>query len=592
MQVTRDTFPAVFPKFVELLQTCDFYAFDEELTGINTAELPETITDTPEESYRAKRAVASRYNIIQVGICLFHRDTTAAGATPTRYVARPFNFLLFPHHADDFTAEERSRDVVLSPSSLAFLRRHDMNFQSWVYQGMAYCDARQEEALRSRHAEKCRELDRTRNAEKQEAQRESLLTEDERAWYNNAVALAQAFVERVEAVLERAKGRNAGQTAGVVEVAASVELIQSGGRDVFLPPQRGKSAREALERYIAQHCPALSLTFRRQGAAHIGMLRAVFPEERKRLLEKEQALRERELVNMLGFRLVFNALVLSQKPCVGHNCFADLLFLVATLDGPLPETLSEFKLRMQELFPTVFDTRYVATRQAFFPVGRFGARYLSGFFGEYGFRSAHVHVTLPLGFESYDPLATGGGERGHTSAGGEGGGPTHEAGYDALLTGTLLLNLLAEMGGYEVATAPECVVNRVALFRSLFALRLGTPDVDEYLPESGVLELRHEKGVKMHHLDSCFTAISLCNVELYAVDETRTLAVLPPTWSELEPRGEQRNLGWLSTHMTSRFPQFFEAAVYQPAAAPLSAKGAFHTTPRALMRLCIRAAQR
>ncbi|RNF00766.1 putative ribonuclease [Trypanosoma rangeli] len=591
MQVTRDTFPVIFPKFVELLKTCDFYAFDEEMTGINTAELPETITDTPEESYRAKRTVASRYNIIQVGICLFHRDATAAGSTPAQYVARPFNFLLFPHHADDFTADERSRDVVLSPSSLAFLRRHDMNFQSWVYQGMAYCDARQEEALRNRYAEKYQEMDRTRGAEKQETQEINILTEDERKWYNNAVAQAQSFAERVQAALERAKGKNGGQTAVTAEVAASVDLIQSGGRDVLLPPQRGKSAREALERYIAQHCHSLSITFRRQGAVHIGVLRAVFPEQRRRLLEKEQSFRERDLMNMLGFRLVFKALVSSKKPCVGHNCFADLLFLVASLDGPLPDTLPEFKLRMQELFPTVFDTRYVATRQAFFPVGRFGDRYLSGFFGEYGFRSAHVQVTLPLGFESYDPLAVGGNERRHSSASGDGGGPTHEAGYDALLTGTLLLNLLAEMGGYDVATAPECVVNRVAIFRSLFALQLENPSVDEYLPESGVLDLRHEKGVKTYHIESCFTALSLQDVELYSVDGTRTLAVLPFTWSKLGPH-EQRNPGWLSTHMTSRFPQIFEAAVYQPTATSVSTKGAFYTTPRALMRVCLHSALR
>ncbi|KAF8285818.1 putative poly(A)-specific ribonuclease PARN [Trypanosoma cruzi] len=590
MQVTRDTFPAVLPKFVELLKSCDFYAFDEEMTGISTAELPESITDTPEESYRAKRTVASRYNIIQVGICLFHRENTAADSTPAHYVARPFNFVLFPHNSDEFNANERSRDVVLSPSSLAFLRRHDMNFQSWVYQGMAYCDANQEEALRQRHEEKYRELDSIHNEGNQEVEGVSLLTEEEKKWYDNAVILAKAFSERIQAALEQAKVKNAGQTAGMVEVSAALDLIQSGGREVFLPPQRSKSARDALERHVEQHFHKLLLTFRRQGAVYIGMLRAVFPEERNRLREKEQAFREGELMNMLGFRLVFNALVESRKPCVGHNCLADLLFLLASLDGPLPDSLPKFKRRMNELFPTVFDTKYIASRQQFFPLERFGARYLSGLFGEYGFRSANAHVTLPLGFESYDPLAVGGGEH-HHSSGANAGGPTHEAGYDALLTGTLLLNLLAEMGGYDVATAPECVVNRVAVFRSLFALNLGAPDEDEYLPESGVLELRHEKRVKLHHINSCFTALSLQNIELHPVDETRTLAVLPSTWSKMEPV-EERHPGWLSTHMTSRFPQFFEASVYQPTHACLGANGAFHTTSRALMRVILRSSVR
>lgn len=64
-------------------------------------------------------------------------------------MARPFNFHIFPDNSDDMTTEaERIRDVVINPSTLHFLRKHGMNFQSWIYGGIRCCNAQQEVALR------------------------------------------------------------------------------------------------------------------------------------------------------------------------------------------------------------------------------------------------------------------------------------------------------------------------------------------------------------------------------------------------------------------------------------------------------------
>ncbi|KAH9593532.1 Ribonuclease CAF1 [Trypanosoma melophagium] len=593
MQVTRDNFPAIFPKFLELLQTCDFYSFDEEMTGINTPELPESMTDSPEESYRAKRTVASRYNIIQVGICLFHKDEKNSNSTPVHYIAYPFNFILFPNHSDDFTIEERSRDVVLSPSSLAFLRRQEMNFQSWVYHGIAYCDKVQEEALRKKHQERYQEISQDNN---NKAHGIDIMSEEEKKWFENAVSMVRTFSDRVQITLDRAKEKHKDFSMSRIEVAATMDLLESSGREIFLTPVRSKTVREYFKQYVEKTFKNVLLSFRRQGSSYTATVRAIFPEERARQEKKEEDLKKRELTDMLGFRLVFKALVESKKPCVGHNCFADILFLFASLDGSLPDTLTEFKERLGETFPTIFDTRYIASRQDYFPVGRFGFRYLGGFFEEYGFNSANIHITLPLGFESYDVMTTerggggGGGGIGKGERNSSNGSLTHEAGYDALLTGTLLLNLLAEMGGYDVATAPKNVINRMALFRSLYALRLDDLKEDEYLPESGVLELRHEKTVKVHHIESCFLTLSFQNVSLHTIDETRTLAILPSSWPKSSALvGENKDAKWLSTFITSRFPQYFEASLYDPAKNRTGVgSGPFRATPPALTRMAVR----
>jgi len=55
---------------------------------------------------------------------------------------------------------------------------------------------------------------------------------------------------------------------------------------------------------------------------------------------------------------------LKSKPCilVGHNLFTDLIFIYKTFVGTLPDKVTEFNKRIHELFPKVFDTKYLATQ--------------------------------------------------------------------------------------------------------------------------------------------------------------------------------------------------------------------------------------
>ncbi|TPP50293.1 CAF1 ribonuclease family protein [Leishmania donovani] len=451
MQVRRDNFPAVFPHFQELLRTCDFYAIDEEMTGIGVPEVTETITSAPSETYHSKRLAASRYSIIQVGVCLFRRIPVSSGAAaagvgtpaPPRYAAYPFNFLLFPQFADDYTAEERAGDVVVSPSALAFLRRHGMDFQRWVYDGMAFCDA--------------------------------------------------------------------------VPFLASV--VVEGGKEAVLPVQASRAAREQLELELAREYPQLSVRSRRTGSSgYVVTLTVLSPEEVSKNAWRTAQKEWRQLLDTVGFRLVFTELVNSRKPCVGHNCFADWLFLMSAMDSTLPEQLPQWKARARELFPCMWDTRYLASRRDLFPSGRFGSISLGGLHEAYLGASPHCIVELPLGFEGYDPV---------TLLGRGGSDAAHEAGYDALMTGTVLLNLLGEVG-YTLETAPAELSQKLALFRSLYAVDLRNDTADEYMAtEAGVLDLEHAATVKPHHLESCLAMQDVTEVSLYSVTDGRTLGVLP-----------------------------------------------------------------
>lgn len=46
---------------------------------------------------------------------------------------------------------------------------------------------------------------------------------------------------------------------------------------------------------------------------------------------------------------------------VGHNLFTDLIYLYQAFVGKLPDTIGEFRLRIHNLFPTIVDTKYMAT---------------------------------------------------------------------------------------------------------------------------------------------------------------------------------------------------------------------------------------
>ncbi|KPA84035.1 putative mitochondrial Poly(A)-specific ribonuclease PARN [Leptomonas pyrrhocoris] len=527
MQVRRDNFPAVFPHFKELLETCDFYAMDEEMTGINVPEVTESITFSPQDAYNSKRLAASRYSIIQVGVCLF-RKVPSSSSSVAHYVAHPFNFLLFPQFKDDYTAEERAGDVVVSPSALAFLRKHGMDFQKWVYQGMAFCDGPREAALRARLAaqdEAKGTAPSSQVAAAAAAAATPLFTDAEKAWVEEGQKAAAALVSRVESSWAAAVSASAGRRPFL----SSIEV--AGGKEAVLPVQTSRAAREHLGVLLQRDFPQLSFRARRAGpSGYVVTLVMLSPEEVAKQAWLTGQRSERRLLDTLGFRLVFSELVRSKKPCVGHNCFADWLFLMHAMDGALPEQLPQWKERVRALFPRLWDTRYVASRQDLFPRGRFGSISLGGLYEAYVGASPHCMVELPLGFEGYDPMTL----LGTSTAGGSGSDPAHEAGYDALMTGTVLLNLLAE-AGYTLGTAPADLSNKIALFRSLYAVNVEEGHADEYMPEMGVLDMQHAPSIKAHHLESCLATQGVTDVAFYSVTDERTLGVLPTPSSAAAP---------------------------------------------------------
>ncbi len=91
-------------------------------------------------------------------------------------------------------------------------------------------------------------------------------------------------------------------------------------------------------------------------------------QERTAAKIKEEKDRSKVNEDQSGFKFkqqyegLFDRLKTKRTILVGHNVFIDLLYFYANFLGKLPEKVEDFECRMHELFPTIIDTKYLATQ--------------------------------------------------------------------------------------------------------------------------------------------------------------------------------------------------------------------------------------
>jgi len=154
MEVTRFNFKEARALFLEKLEQASFVSFDLEMTGIRSEMRNET--DLPFENYLKAFNAANRYNVIQMGLCIFvHKNPSGKldenGVdhsfleNSANFEAFPFTFYLFPRTYDGLM----KRDVAMEVSSIEFnVNRHGINWNKWIDNGIGYCDEEERKFLR------------------------------------------------------------------------------------------------------------------------------------------------------------------------------------------------------------------------------------------------------------------------------------------------------------------------------------------------------------------------------------------------------------------------------------------------------------
>jgi CAF1 family ribonuclease len=160
------------------LPTAAFVAVDEEMTGISVSKGRPAKDQSPAQRWFELKQAPERYSIIQLGLALFHPVTNSGagnnrdaaesssisgrgytsvppvnavpvrggGASPSGYTVRRYNFYMFPSTGG--RNDDEAREVVLNPSTVAFLHEHNMSFDLWSSQGVPYTtSAKATEAL-------------------------------------------------------------------------------------------------------------------------------------------------------------------------------------------------------------------------------------------------------------------------------------------------------------------------------------------------------------------------------------------------------------------------------------------------------------
>ncbi|XP_063228328.1 pre-piRNA 3'-exonuclease trimmer-like isoform X2 [Bacillus rossius redtenbacheri] len=312
-EVVRSNFEEKFPEIEQTLKEATFIAVDAEFSGgISNAvqSSKPSLFDSASERYAKLLRNLDGCIIIQMGLTAFrfHRDEN-------KYVASTYNFYVFPK---PFASVDMK--FVMQSSSVEFLCLHGFDFNKPMHEGVGYLSRPQAERLRA-------ELGRgplTQHVER------ALSLEEERAvqhWCSRVCEWQDSAVlgDRLE--------------------------LRAGDRDAYLPYLLHRELRARFRGVW---------TFPDAGQV---LVVKVSESERERLEEQERrenTLDRQFLQSALGFSKVFGLLADLKKPLVGHNLLLDLMFMYSQFHEPLPAQYLKFKKKISELFPTVFDTKYVS----------------------------------------------------------------------------------------------------------------------------------------------------------------------------------------------------------------------------------------
>ena len=464
MIVTKENFAEIYPELRSRINNALFIAIDEEMTGIFDRSNRNRKNDDPAARYMRMIPVASRYSIIQVGLSIFMHaksqseteDGMVVEDTSNEYVVYPYTFYIFP---EPYCAS----DVVLSPSSIDFLNKNNMDWMKWICKGISFVNGEEEMVLRKKY-------DQDSNNNNPNVDVASVVAEQ--APQQQRIVLQKPW--DIEFMTKNMDGFNK------MLLDPAIKDFEFDKCNAFLM----KYIHQTLENDHRNVCVKKNndgkLVASKVSEEEKAAFDIIHKKERKKAFE-----------DALGFRMVFNDLVQCKKPLVGHNCFFDLLFLMKWLDGPLPSDMSLFVGKFNKMFPEVYDTKYIAAS------GILGISYqdtalcdiydqllgkkftASNCSDENIINNAlealnSVKIVCGNGFDNYKSTESQ---------------QLHDAGYDSYCTGCVLAAEIAIAKGFNIIK--QNAVNKLFMMQSLYHM-----DIDPVAaPTFGTLKY---DGIVLH----------------------------------------------------------------------------------------------
>ncbi|XP_013145975.1 PREDICTED: poly(A)-specific ribonuclease PARN-like domain-containing protein 1 [Papilio polytes] len=307
MEITRKNFAEELENITNNLKRSCFIGFDAEFTALLSGEcFQHRLFDTNEERYNKIKDEVSNMIISQVGLTMFQYDRDEDG-----YNAIGYTFHLCPQVLGDI-----DQSFIFQASTLKFLCKHNFNFNKFIYEGIPYLSKVEEDEI----------LEQIKNNNLASYLTSALQIEEEKEiqYYGNKVSEWLHTSEE-----------------GTIYI------------DVHNPIQRYLIHIELRQRF-----PHVLTTDSLGNSNKILVYRDKSIEGANNATQ--EMLEKNLLEKLLGFSNIIKLLVQYKKPIIGHNLFMDLILLHNQFIGPLPKKYSIFKKNINNMFPEVFDTKYIS----------------------------------------------------------------------------------------------------------------------------------------------------------------------------------------------------------------------------------------
>ncbi|KAI1317371.1 hypothetical protein EDD11_008551 [Mortierella claussenii] len=382
MEILRSNFHEELPYIREAIKEAEFVAIDAEFSGLHTEPNKRTQTTTLEEGYEELRKSATQFLTVQIGISTFTFDPRNGS-----YIAKPFNFFIFPTTSVGYSPQGRC--FLTEASSLDFLAKNRFDFNKWVYQGVHYMTKADEEKYRQ--------------------ERIKVVNND-----FDVIGVDEANAVWLTDVVQRIR-----------EWKDDPKAINFINIQTFNGYQRRLVFQEIRRLWDTELHPLgqsgfINITKTTEEQVNLGR-------------QKRQASLQKEIEYARGFRDVIDILSTCGKPIVGHNIVIDLAYILAQFVGPLPPTMGGYKKMIHETFPTVIDTKYLSSsadpiKYLVRDTSLGGLENLVNTIDFYGCPRVMPHYKHQRYLSS---------------------DLSHEAGYDAYITGTILIRMMALIAKHQ-----------------------------------------------------------------------------------------------------------------------------------------------
>ncbi len=485
MLINKENFQSILPDLESYIIDCDFASFDIEMTGIsNHLKNDGTTFDSHQFRYSKCREIVKQFEIIQFGLTLYHKkeikkeesnNIAYLNGHSNIYLERTFNFQLLKNTKFSFINSNEYENAFennsnFHPASMKFMNLSKFDFDNLYKNGIHYNKLLKRELIERAFKEKVLKPKKNFNPilYLKEKNEEILINEiieitkfllndtndhiinidtssnNENNTKKNSELVREELPISVINYLINMNFNKLLNVSGFNIFVKEAIINQKQNASIVVKKSRSKlNNLRFLEKFFSFENFKSNLNMELIQNCRYYLNESNLDEENNFNMQLEKLVNEE-----LGFARVISLLINYKKVIIGHNIFFDILFLYDKLIDDLPVNFYEFKKNFKEIFPVIYDTKYIATSYA----KDFNLTKLEEIYHKIIKDKLNIYTIIKQdiyrGFAFYSEI--------------DGGGSLlHDAGYDSILTGRSFIYLMKAIENNFCTENKEEKINRI-----------------------------------------------------------------------------------------------------------------------------------